>query len=258
MHKNTNSTDILYILCTGKRQKQSATQSSNFHTSAPDSLQVQVPLEDGNWVATQFATKTETTRLEIETKCKSCRILHGLCSVIHIAHTKATHQVLTQKSLQYGMPVTRWLLSANTHFEEKKPLYQNNMFLFYDNITSPRNMEAAINVASGLQQGFWQHLTCSFHKQFRKNVYSKLADNCVYNSLKKYSKLIIVKQEQCIKWNLQEFDCSPTVLNSVINYLHNSIYDTVIKNHVTVGAATLLHYQKFNQNGFDKCGVGNP
>lgn len=55
----------------------------------------------------------------MESKCKICRILYGLCSVTHIAHTEATHQVLTQKSLQHGMPVTRWLLTANTHFEEK-------------------------------------------------------------------------------------------------------------------------------------------
>lgn len=132
------------------------------------------------------------------------------------------------------------------------------MFPFYDNITSPRNMEAAMHVASGLQQAFWQNLTCSFHKQLRKNVYSKLADNSVYNSLKNYSKLITVKLEQCIKWYLQEFDWSPTVFNSVINYLHDAIYGVVINDHITVGAVTLLHYQQINQNGSDKSGVGNP
>lgn len=31
-----------------------------------------------------------------------------------------------------------------------------------------------------------------------------------------------------------------------------------MKDHVTVGAATLLHYQKINQNYFGKCGEGNP
>lgn len=86
------------------------------------------------FAATQFATKTVTTKVEIESKCKSCRILFGLCSVTHIAHTEATHQVLTQKSLQHGMPETWWLLTANTHFEEKKnSLYQSNVSLPWQN-----------------------------------------------------------------------------------------------------------------------------
>lgn len=57
----------------------------------------------------------------MESKCKICRIVCGSGNVTHIAHTEAPHQVLTQKSLQHRMPVTRWLLTANTHFKEKNP-----------------------------------------------------------------------------------------------------------------------------------------
>lgn len=126
-------------------------------------------------------------------------------------------------------------------------------------LTSPMNMEAAAHAASGLQQGFWQHLMCYFHKQFRKKcVFRTSLQWCIQLIEKTYSKLITVKLEQCIKWYLQEFVQSPTVFNSVINYLHDAIYGIVIKDHVTVGgAATVLHYQKINQNGLGKSG-GEP
>lgn len=74
---------------------------------------------------------------------------------------------------------------------------------------------------------------------------------------KTYPKLIAVKLQQCIKWYLQVFVQSPTVFNSVINYLHDVIYGIVIKDHVTVeGVATLLYYQEINENGLDKSGGG--